>query len=416
MILAAVSGGPDSIALCEYLESRSLPYCIAHVNYHHRPTAGRDEAIVRDYATSHKRPLLILHPDLEDGNFQAAARKARYDFFLQAARYFKADTLALGHQQDDAIETWMMQKERGGLVSHYGLMEQSEYEGLKLWRPLLHRTKREIQQEMDEKHIRYGIDESNLGDEYRRNQIRHSRIETADSSQRKAWLAQMRADEDALQKRLKQAGESIQEKNRAKNPDQKQGKNKEQVHLDASALYDDPQGWLALDAFLFLFLDRHFSRGCMQDLLGKLKTGKRIRHESLYLQEIDGFIEARNVEETYVPLWIKDEAQLEVMCQNGFTYGNSRFAKSGKRIESFAPALCDFPLTLRSVQSRDTIRLRSGVFRLGRILISRKVPALLRDEYRVLVHENEVLFMDSVGCELNRYMESAPFYVVKLPA
>lgn len=404
MILAAVSGGPDSIALCEYLESRNLPYCIAHVNYHHRPTAGRDEAIVRDYATSHKRPLLILHPDLEDGNFQAAARKARYDFFLQAARYFKADTLALGHQQDDAIETWMMQKERGGLVSHYGLMEQSEYEGLKLWRPLLHRTKREIQQEMDEKHIRYGIDESNLGDEYRRNQIRHSRIETADSSQRKAWLAQMQADEEALQKRLTQAAESIHEKN------------KEQVHLDASALYDDPQGWLALDAFLFRFLGRHFSRGSMQDLLGKLKTGKRIRHESLYLQEIDGFIEARNIEDPYVPLWIWNEAQLEVMCQNGFTYGNSRFAKRGKRIESFAPDFRDFPLTLRSVQSRDTIRLRSGVFRLGRILISRKVPALFRDEYRVLVHENEVLFMDSVGCELNRYMESAPFYVVKLPA
>ncbi|UNT93579.1 hypothetical protein KWG61_01960 [Allobaculum sp. Allo2] len=81
MICAAVSGGPDSMALLWFLESRHVPYFIAHVNYHHRPSASRDEAIVRQFAAEHQKTLWILHPAVhEAGNFQAQARADRYGF------------------------------------------------------------------------------------------------------------------------------------------------------------------------------------------------------------------------------------------------------------------------------------------------------------------------------------------------
>ena len=47
-VLVACSGGPDSMALLDMTKDRYEVH-VAHVNYHKRKTADRDERIVRDY-------------------------------------------------------------------------------------------------------------------------------------------------------------------------------------------------------------------------------------------------------------------------------------------------------------------------------------------------------------------------------
>lgn len=47
--IIAVSGGPDSMCLLARLTEQGHRLAAAHVNYHARDTAGRDEKIVREF-------------------------------------------------------------------------------------------------------------------------------------------------------------------------------------------------------------------------------------------------------------------------------------------------------------------------------------------------------------------------------
>ena len=47
--IVGVSGGPDSMALLDLCRRHRVSVVCAHVNYHHRPTADRDQQIVEAY-------------------------------------------------------------------------------------------------------------------------------------------------------------------------------------------------------------------------------------------------------------------------------------------------------------------------------------------------------------------------------
>lgn len=401
MIIAAVSGGPDSIALCEWLEKKHLPFVMAHVNYHHRPSACRDEAIVRQWADAHHKMLITLHPQLESGNFQHAARKARYDFFVHVARMFGAKTIAFGHQQDDAIETWMMQKERGGLYGHYGLCTWSDYERLRLFRPLLPYTKADIQKALDEAGIIYGIDESNLSNAYRRNQIRHSLIETADADQRKFWLEAMQEDEAALRLSIKEA--------------ERQAKRLACGQLPFEMLCTD-DGWRILDAFFFWNEGRHQSKAAMLDLVDKLSSQSMITQGAHDFQLINGMVLVRKSTQETIPFFVGEKAVLEAMCVHDFKWNGIRFSQAGKTIESFFVIEDEFPLLIRPWKGADRIVLKTGTKKISRLLIDRKVPALFRRDVLVIESTKGLLYAQHAGCDRFHYVESGAFYMVKLPA
>ncbi len=230
-IIAGISGGPDSMALADMLrqkravaqrsgelteteqERSELIFC--HVNYHHRPTADRDEQIVRTYAMTHQIELHILHadPDLAQGNFQAWAREVRYSFFEQIADEKKASVLALAHQQDDLIETWLMQKNRKIIPDFFGLPEYSFRQNLTVWRPLLGFTKEELKNWCSAHQIPYGIDESNLTDEYLRNRIRHQTIEKMNAEQRSEILDEIE-HQNRILKEKREAALALSENSR----------------------------------------------------------------------------------------------------------------------------------------------------------------------------------------------------------
>ena len=89
---------------------------------------------------------------------------------------YKLDGVLVAHHKDDLIETYLMQRERGS-VSFYGLKEENTVRGVRVIRPLLNMSKAELIEYDREHDIEYGIDESNLGNDYKRNRIRHSTVE-----------------------------------------------------------------------------------------------------------------------------------------------------------------------------------------------------------------------------------------------
>ncbi|MBP5279662.1 MAG: tRNA(Ile)-lysidine synthetase, partial [Erysipelotrichaceae bacterium] len=74
--LIAVSGGPDSMALLDMCLKQDVYLEVAHMNYHHRDTADRDEKIVRNYCRKNKIKFhkADYNDDQRKGNFQNNAR------------------------------------------------------------------------------------------------------------------------------------------------------------------------------------------------------------------------------------------------------------------------------------------------------------------------------------------------------
>jgi tRNA(Ile)-lysidine synthase len=178
LYLIAVSGGPDSMALLDMYKDQIKAVC--HINYNHRPTAKRDENIVREYCNTHKLDFSVLNVTKAiyskyhkvDNNFQTVARKIRYDFFLKCAKELNNYDILIAHNYDDFLETAVMQMKRHSKALYYGIKKNNFYKGLNILRPLVNERKTKQEQYCINNNISYGIDESNLTYIYERNRIR----------------------------------------------------------------------------------------------------------------------------------------------------------------------------------------------------------------------------------------------------
>ena len=105
-VLIGVSGGPDSMALLDMMKDKYEVY-VAHVNYHHRDTALRDELIVEDYCKKYDIPYFKKdYVEVEGGNFQENARIFRYEFYKEIIDKYDLECVMLAHHKDDLIETY----------------------------------------------------------------------------------------------------------------------------------------------------------------------------------------------------------------------------------------------------------------------------------------------------------------------
>lgn len=178
--LLACSFGPDSMALFDMLIKEGFAFSVAHVNYHKRKESNSEEESLRKYCKDRNILLFVLDTNLLDkpkGNFQAWARKVRYNFFAECAQKDNCQSVLVAHHLDDAIETYLLQKKRNGYVEHYGLSKKTIIENTVIERPLLYYTKSELLQYCIDKCVPYSIDSSNLTNDYARNKIRHEIVE-----------------------------------------------------------------------------------------------------------------------------------------------------------------------------------------------------------------------------------------------
>ena len=179
LILCAVSGGRDSMALLHLLSAVSgeegFRVAAAHFNHCLRPTADRDEAFVRDWCRERQIPLETGRGDVhsfarETGtSLENAARVLRYRFLEAAADRLEAARIATAHHREDNTETVLLHLLRGSGLQ--GLGGIPAVRG-RIIRPLLETGRSDVDIYIETHHIPYMEDESNLDTAYTRNRLR----------------------------------------------------------------------------------------------------------------------------------------------------------------------------------------------------------------------------------------------------
>src|SRR3569833_415448 len=175
-ILAAVSGGMDSVLMAHLLKSARVNFGIAHCNFQLRgDESNGDETFCRQLAQQLDVPIHVIHFDTlsyaseNKVSTQMAARTLRYQWFEEIRQREGYTTIALAHHQNDAIETILLNLTRGtGIAGLHGIMPKNG----KLVRPILFLSRDEIQQFINDSQIPYREDSSNSSSKYARNKIR----------------------------------------------------------------------------------------------------------------------------------------------------------------------------------------------------------------------------------------------------
>lgn len=176
-ILLAVSGGVDSMVMAFLFREAGVDHEIAHCNFSLRgEESDGDEAFVVSYAQRHdirvhtRRFDTLGHAAAKKISVQMAARMLRYEWFSSLVSHESFDAVAVAHNLDDNVETFLINLIRGtGLSGLTGMSSRHE----DVIRPLLFATREEIAEYASDRGIDYREDSSNAEVKYTRNRIRH---------------------------------------------------------------------------------------------------------------------------------------------------------------------------------------------------------------------------------------------------
>ena len=178
--LLALSGGVDSMVLCELLLENHIDFSVAHCNFQLRGRdSDDDQGFVEEMA---KNKSLVVHCKkfetkkyaLEQGlSVQVAARELRYTWFDELLDKTHSDYLITAHHADDNLETFLINLARGsGLKGLTGIPERNG----RIRRPLLKVLREDIETYARDKKIEWREDRSNAQNKYLRNRIRNELV------------------------------------------------------------------------------------------------------------------------------------------------------------------------------------------------------------------------------------------------
>lgn len=182
-VVAAVSGGADSVCLLEVLArvSRELDLKLAVAHFDHGLREGQDESettFVRGLAEGMGLPVFTekANPPLQDraGALEERARDARYGFLERVRRAHNARRVALGHTLDDQAETVIMRLLRGAGGSGLSGIPPVREPGI--IRPLIRVRRREVEDYLRAVGLSWCVDPTNLETRHLRNRIRRELI------------------------------------------------------------------------------------------------------------------------------------------------------------------------------------------------------------------------------------------------
>jgi tRNA(Ile)-lysidine synthase len=212
ILLLAVSGGIDSVVLCELCRQAGYDFVLTHCNFQLRgPESERDEDFVRQLAAKYNKPILVKHFDTtayakeHKVSIQVAARELRYNWFFSMLDQKPSGDITAqdspltthhspltthdsplpthdsrlpthvltAHHRDDNIETMLMNFFKGtGIAGLRGMLPRQG----RIVRPLLFAAKEDLLQYAADQGLQWVEDSSNELDKYARNYLRHQMI------------------------------------------------------------------------------------------------------------------------------------------------------------------------------------------------------------------------------------------------
>lgn len=192
-LLLAVSGGVDSVVLCELCRLAGFDFMIAHCNFQLRAAESeRDENFVRELGKKYAVEVFVKKFDTEKYaadnkcSIQVAARELRYAWFDEILNDVNnnlvsttgkqpaiAVWLLTAHHANDNIETLLLNFFKGtGISGLHGIMPKQK----NICRPLLFAKKETLLAFANDKHLSFVEDSSNASNKYARNYFRNELI------------------------------------------------------------------------------------------------------------------------------------------------------------------------------------------------------------------------------------------------
>ncbi len=178
-VVAACSGGPDSLALLDILAKLRREYelriVVCYVHHGIRRAADGEAAFVETEACKRDCVFVCRHADVpalsrkKRLSLETAGREERYRLLREEKERCGAVSIAVAHHSDDQAETVLLHLLRGsGLAGLRGMKPRSG----DVIRPLLGVSRRDIEDYIAANGLTPCHDESNDSPEFTRNRIR----------------------------------------------------------------------------------------------------------------------------------------------------------------------------------------------------------------------------------------------------
>jgi len=347
------------MALLDLAHQADVHFIAVHINYHKRDSADRDMKIVKDYCVKHNVPCVVFDAREKDGNFQDFARRFRYEKFAEVAKSHNATGVLVAHHRNDDLETFVMQKQRNSAVTHYGLSDSTELFGIRVDRPLLQFTKQDLIEYCESQGITYGIDETNLSDDYLRNRIRKQLEDEK--------LDALSAEKDKLNAALDDFRKSHQDL-------LQQNTLSMETFTELSYPLVFLQHWIRTQLPMKVLSDEH-----LEELLRQIQTSPAFKHPlgNGRLIKQYGQISVLPPPQSY-NIFLKAPSNLKTPF--------FEIKTEAQEIHGFDVIDSDFPLTIRNASSSEQIVNKGKVSKLSRWFISHKIPQAQRESWPVVVN------------------------------
>ncbi len=385
-VLAGVSGGPDSMALLDVLSRlrRPLGFDLACATVDHglRPGARQEAALVEREASGRSVPWTLLQGDarseaLQGGGPEEAARRVRFDLLDAHARAAGATRIALGHTLDDQAETVILRLMRG--TGLHGLGGMSPIRDGTYVRPLLGVPRLQVRGYLEARAIPWIEDPTNRDERIVRNRIRRQVLPVLEACQGDAIV---RIGE--LAGRAREARAAVDAV----------------VGRICEGIVDRRGGALVVDRTALLRVDPALRSFVLREVLVTLKGDAR-RLGRRHIEAVLAICASgRGSASVDLPDGIRAERaydELLILRPGGASGreasrvdGPGLYRRGDLELDVSASGSGPFPLTLRGRRPGD--RLAGRTRRLGRLLIDRKVPRMLRDDLPLLADGRDVLW------------------------
>jgi tRNA(Ile)-lysidine synthase len=430
-VIVGCSGGPDSTALLValWLLRQRLPLTVKAVCIDHglRAHAQQEAAQVMQVAERLGFTALVQTVQVpKQASLQAAARQARYEALLGAARDFGSEVVLVGHTQNDQAETLLLRLLGGTGLRGLAAMAIERTLGdtvgaapIRLLRPLLSVTRAEVLALLAHtKAITAPLplsDPSNHDFRFTRAVVRHKVLpelqhaSPAIVGQLGRLADQLREDADLLDELAQQSLPQLLVVDDQEQPDVL-------ASLSATRLYSLPKplstrllmqvvgkplATVQLEAILSLCAQSHGSRSL--NLSHGLWAERR--YDTLYLR--------KRQPQTRAPValqWLPTYG----LYQQGRHTLLVRAARPQEQPASTPLRLCvtlpapGFPLWLRPPKPGDRLRLSAGHRKLSDVMIDAKIPRSERSHQLVLGFGEEPLWLLGIQSAATRFEPLGP--------
>ena len=369
--LLACSFGPDSMALFDMLLKEGYKFAVAHVNYRLRSEADDEEISLRNYCMRNGVQIFVnkVTENLGESNLEKKCRDIRYNFFIGVVKSHGFDALLVAHQEDDLIETYLMQKRRKNLVNYFGIREISYFTDVEIIRPLLGYRKEELLIYCRMFAVPYAIDKTNLEDHFLRNQIRHQVVEKMSADERKEILKEIEKENEQLAVIIEKVSK-----------------------IDSNKVED----YNRLNDTEFLYAIVALGRKLKNDFTISKKQGEEIKKVLLsekpnIILEIDGLYFFKE----YDTICFREKGDSDnfeyVLEKPGVLdtpYFHLDFSVDSLRRNVFES---DYPLTIRNARGDDVYQINGYTKELRRLFIDWKMPKSVRNRWPIIVNKEGII-------------------------